>query len=274
MGIPSLFDSILRPGGLSVAADGIFEVQPETHFPQFHSLECLSYGPPGTNLERPEVLRAYVQRKHKESEVDRACTELALSSVSQLDWSPVCLINVHAATLGKDLNFQDFLRTQIERWSLTPSRLIVKIIEPGCQWNGACFLDALEGFRRMGIRIALDDIGSGQSNFRMMLDYQPDFFRIDGHFVKGVCWDTYRQAILESMSYLAQKTGVQLIAQGVDEAADLHTLLNSGITLVQGSLFSKPLPFAQLVQEHHHPFSLANFESVSTLSFEDQRDGV
>ncbi|HMW02440.1 MAG TPA: EAL domain-containing protein, partial [Acidobacteriota bacterium] len=79
---------------------------------------------------------------------------------------------------------------------------------------------------------------------------------------------------LESMSYLAQKTGVQLIAQGVDEAADLHTLLNSGITLVQGSLFSKPLPFAQLVQEHHHPFSLANFESVSTLSFEDQRDGV
>ncbi len=274
MGIPSLFDSILRPGGLSLAVDGIFEIHPETQFPQFHSLECLNFGPPGTNLERPEVLRAYIQRKHKECEVDRACTELALRSISQLDWSPVCSINVHAATLGKDLNFLNFLHTTLERWSLTPSRLIVKIIEPGCQWNCACFLDALEGFRRIGVRIALDDIGSGRSNFRMMLDCQPDFFRIDGHFVRGVHWDTYRQAILESMSYLAQKTGVQLIAQGVEEAADLHTLLNSGITLVQGSLFSKPVPFAELLQAHRHPFSVVNFESAPTLSFENQRDGI
>ncbi|MBI4748473.1 MAG: EAL domain-containing protein [Acidobacteria bacterium] len=274
MGTPSLFDSILCPGGLSLAVDGIFEVQLETKLPQIHSLECFSYGPPGTNLERPEVLRAYVQRKRKECEIDRACTELAVHSISQLDWSPVWSINVHAATLGKDLNFLDFLRTTIEHWSLTPSRLIVKIIEPGCQWNCAAFLDALEGLRRMGARIALDDIGSGRSNFRMMLDCQPDFFRIDGHFVKGVCWDTYRQAILESISYLAQKTGVQLIAQGVEDAADLHTLLNSGITLVQGSLFSKPLPFSELLQTHHYPFSPVNFESAPTLSFENQRDGV
>lgn len=274
MGIPSLFDSILRPGGLSLAADGIFEIQPETQFPEFHSFECLSYGPPGTNLERPEVLRAYVQRKRKECEVDRACTELALHAVSQLDWSPVCSINVHAATLGKDLNFLDFLYTTIERRSLTPSRLIIKIIDPGYQWNCAGFLDVLEGCRRMGVRIALDDIGSGQSNFRMMLDCQPDFFRIDGHFVKGVCWDTYRQAILESIALLAQKTGVQLIAQGVETAADLHTLLNVGITLVQGPLFSRPLPFTELLHAHHQPFSLIRFEPPPTLSFENQRDGL
>jgi EAL domain-containing protein (putative c-di-GMP-specific phosphodiesterase class I) len=83
------------------------------------------------------------------------------------------------------------------------------------------------------------------SNYQMVLDSRPDYFKMDSYFVNGVAADTYRQAILESVTLLARRFRARVIAEGVADAADLETLGGLGIDLVQGWLFSKARPAAE-----------------------------
>ncbi len=100
----------------------------------------------------------------------------------------------------------------------------------------------LKGLRRIGVRIAVDDIGLGHSNYRMLLECRPDFFKIDRYLVKGSNGDAYRRAVLHSIAELAQKVGAHAVAEGVDNEADLHTVCAEGIEMVQGYLLSRPIP--------------------------------
>ena len=99
----------------------------------------------------------------------------------------------------------------------------------------------LKGLRRIGVRIAVDDIGLGHSNYRMLLECRPDFFKVDRYLVKGSNSDTYRRAVLHSIAELAQNVGADAVAEGVDNEADLDAVCAEGIDMVQGYLFSRPI---------------------------------
>ena len=88
----------------------------------------------------------------------------------------------------------------------------------------------------------LDDIGLGQSNYLMMLECKPDYFKIDRHFVTECHRDFHRRAVLRSIAALALQFGSQVIAEGVETMADLETVNATGISLVQGWLFGRPRP--------------------------------
>lgn len=272
MATQPLLNSILGPEGLSLLVQGVFDVGHGVQPLRFHSFECLSQGPKGTNLESTDVLFAYVQRKQKESLVDRACTQLAFNEISRLLWLPDFSIRIHATTIGKDPDLLPFLLKTAETHSLSLSRLIVEIVEHSPRWHVASFLDTLEGLRKIGVRIALNDIGFGQSNFRMILDCQPDFFKIGQHFIKGVQWDPYRQAILDSVSYLARKVNAKVVAEGVEKMDDLTMLTGLGIHLIQGPLFSQPLPISEVTHRETGFYSVPQTVSTHSQSFESQRN--
>ena len=73
----------------------------------------------------------------------------------------------------------------------------------------------------------------------MILDTRPDYFKIDGYFVRGCRSDFYRQAVLESIAGLAARFGARVIAESVEDEAELATVTRLGIDLVQGWLFGR-----------------------------------
>ena len=99
----------------------------------------------------------------------------------------------------------------------------------------------LKGLRKCGVLIAVDDIGLGHSNYRMLLECRPDFFKLDRYLVKGSNADAYRRAVLHSIVQLAQKVGAHAVAEGVDNEADLDAVCAQGIEMVQGYLLSRPI---------------------------------
>ena len=101
---------------------------------------------------------------------------------------------------------------------------------------------------QLGARIGLDDVGLGQSNFRMMLDCRPDYFKVDRCLVLGCAKDPYRQAVLESIHGLARKFGGRVVAEGVEDPDDLLAVKATGIDLVQGHLFAPAQPLADLIR--------------------------
>lgn len=237
-------NTILEPGGITPLYQPIFRVDSGGITPV--SFECLSRGPLGTNFEAANVLFDYVRLKREENVVDRACVAAALASAPR---GPVRLaVNVHASTLGRDADFIPFLTSTAKTNDVTLDRLTVEIVEHAPPWDGVGFLTALERLRDLGIRIALDDVGLGQSNFKMMLDVRPNYLKIDRYFVDCCDADRDRQAVLQALASLAAHFEAEIVAEGVETEAAVDTLRRHGINLMQGFLFAKPLSATEAAQ--------------------------
>jgi EAL domain-containing protein (putative c-di-GMP-specific phosphodiesterase class I) len=239
-----VLDAILAPGGLQVAFQPIVEVRGKAR--QIHSLECLIRGPRGTNMEPAAVLFEYVRRKREETALDRACVSAALSASRGLPAEVRLSLNVHAATLERDPEFVLYLTDEAAAVAIAPTRLTVEIVEHAPLWSGPAFREALSALRDIGVGVALDDIGLGQSNYRMMIDCKPDYFKVDGYLVRGCRSDFYRMAVLESVASLARRFGARVVAEGVEEEDDLVALGAIGVDLFQGHVLYPPLTFEAL----------------------------
>jgi EAL domain-containing protein (putative c-di-GMP-specific phosphodiesterase class I) len=242
--VKELLDAILEPGGLSVRFQPIVEVDGDLW--RLHGVECLMRGPRGTNLESAEILFDYVRRKREESLVDRACVRTAFAAVRELPGLSRFSVNVHASTLGRDRGFVAYLLETAKAHGLDLDRLTVEIVEHAPPWDGRSFLLSLEELRHGGATIALDDVGLGYSNYRMILDSRPDYLKVDRYFSAGCHRDPLRRAVLESVQQLASRFGSRVVAEGVEEIDDLRAVTAAGIALVQGQCFSAAVPASVL----------------------------
>lgn len=236
----SLLDELLAPEAMTTV------FQPIVAFDQqgnrsLHGYEALSRGPRGTHASRADVLFEYVRRKHAEPLVDRACVLAALRSARLLPDCPHLSLNVHAATLGQDDRFGELLLGAAREQGFRPEQLVVEIVEQSSVWNSFGFARAIEGLRRAGVRLAIDDIGTGHSNLQMVLEVRPDFLKIDRYFVIGAATCAVRRAILAAMVSLADAVGGAVVAEGVETSDDLVAVCGAGIRLAQGFLLSPPV---------------------------------
>ncbi|HSF39351.1 MAG TPA: EAL domain-containing protein [Thermoanaerobaculia bacterium] len=243
-GAGRLWNQIVEPAGLTTAFQPIFEIGWSGR--SVFALEALTRGPRGTNVERADVLFEYVRRKGREAQVDRLAIAAALREARGLPGMPGLSLNVHASTLEQDRLLPVWLAEQAQEYGIPCHRLIIEIVEHAPPWSGPSFLMSLDRLRGLGVRIALDDVGLGQSNYRMILDCQPDLLKIDRHFVAGAHADPHRRAVLESIADLACRLGGRAVAEGIEDERDLDVALSSGIDLVQGYLLCSPYPSKSL----------------------------
>ncbi len=241
----TLLDTLLEPGRLSVVFQPIFEVGSGRL--KLYSLECLIRGPKGTNAERPAVLFEYVRRKRAEGLIDRACVAAALAEGALLPGEMKLNVNVHASTLARDFAFPAFLLERAREARIAPERLVVEIVEHAPPLDVPGFRRALEELREGGLTIALDDVGLGQSNYKMILDVRPDIYKLDRYLVAGAWNDPYRQVILDSLARMVRRLEARAVAEGVEDQNELVAVEAAGIDLVQGFLFARPLPRQELL---------------------------
>jgi EAL domain-containing protein (putative c-di-GMP-specific phosphodiesterase class I) len=204
-------------------------------------------GPQGTNFEHAGVLFEYVRRRHEEAQIDRACFTAALAAAASLPGEPRISINVHASTLAKDKGFVGFLVETAQAQGVRLSRLILELLEHTPFWDVRPLLDALREVRAFGVEVALDDVGVGQSNYRMMVECRPDYFKLDRYFMVGAGQDRYRQAVIASLARLARTFEARAVAEGVELESDLRLVADLGVDLVQGYFLANPSPAAEIV---------------------------
>jgi EAL domain-containing protein (putative c-di-GMP-specific phosphodiesterase class I) len=234
-------DAILEPGGITSVYQPIMRLDGDGGAaPQLTGFECLSRGPKGTNFESANVLFEYVRLKREETLVDRACVTAALAGAPKHGVLHLT-VNVHASTIGRDHEFPDFLCQTADANGIPCDRLIVEIVEHAPPWDSIGFTAALDRLRAGGMRISLDDVGLGQSNFKMILDVRPDFLKLDRYFVESCHTDRNRQAVISAVANLAVHFGAEVVAEGVESRAVADTLGQFGVRYMQGTLFAEPL---------------------------------
>lgn len=250
----TLIQQILGEGGLSVLFQPIYAVVDGTA--SVFALEALARGPRGSNAETANVLFEYVRRKGKEVEVDRACVAAILAAAATITLparteaeQPAISINVHAATLEQDDDFARFLIDSCAQHGIAVTRLILEIVEQQQYWDDARFFRTMNTLRAAGVRIALDDIGLGYSNYRTLIEVRPDFYKIDRYFVTGSKEKDNARAAIESIVLLASRLGGRAIAEGIESADDLESVRDLGIDLVQGFHLAVPQPASALTNK-------------------------
>jgi EAL domain-containing protein (putative c-di-GMP-specific phosphodiesterase class I) len=231
-----LIDRVMAPGALTARFQPVAEAAPVLE--RVCYLEGLVRGPEGTNLESADVLFSYIRNKGETARMDRLCVSTVLAAAEDLP-GDVCIgLNVEATTLVSDLVFPEYLRCVAASYGVIPSRLVIEIVEQTWPADVRAFRSSVAELRAMGMRIALDDIGRAHSNYRMMLETRPDFFKIDRYFVSGAHADPLRREVLRSIADLARSFGARVVAEGIEEPADLDAVRTLGIELVQGFLVS------------------------------------
>jgi EAL domain-containing protein (putative c-di-GMP-specific phosphodiesterase class I) len=250
----TLMQQILGEGGISVLFQPIYAV--DGGRASVFALEALARGPKGSNVEPANVLFEYVRRKGKETEVDRTCVAAVLKAAASIALPagslvarPAISINVHAATLEQDDDFARFLLDQCAVHGIEVTRLILEIVEQQQYWDDVRFFRTMNTLRAAGVRIALDDIGLGYSNYRTLIEVRPDFYKIDRYFVTGSRQKDNARAAIESIVLLATRLGGRAIAEGVEAADDLSTVRELGIDLVQGFHLAMPQPASALTDK-------------------------
>ena len=145
-------------------------------------------------------------------------------------------------TLAVNLSPRALLRRDVTELLLdaSPARLMVEITEHEPVHDYPALLDALGRLRDAGVRIGIDDFGAGHSSLRHVLQLAPDVVKLDISIIRNVDIDPSRQALVEAMLAFCGRVGAVVIAEGVEEAGELITLLELGVEYGQGWFLARP----------------------------------
>jgi EAL domain-containing protein (putative c-di-GMP-specific phosphodiesterase class I) len=137
-----------------------------------------------------------------------------------------------------------------------PERLIIELTEHTAIEDYPALVAALRVLRRAGARIAIDDTGSGYSSLGHILKLAPDYIKLDRDLVNGIDVDPIRRALAASLVSFAAETGAQIIAEGVETAAELDVLRRLGVRHAQGYHLGYPGPLGAITDRHWQPATL------------------
>jgi PAS domain S-box-containing protein len=133
----------------------------------------------------------------------------------------------------------------LESSGLPPSRLIVEITE-SVLLDDSHVLEDLSVLRQLGVRIAVDDFGTGWSSLAYLVGMPVDVLKMDQYFLANVEHDPARRAMCRAVLHLGASLGLPIIVEGVTNPAVLELLRDMGHRYLQGYVFARPLEADQL----------------------------
>ncbi|BCN94101.1 diguanylate phosphodiesterase [Thiomicrorhabdus immobilis] len=161
----------------------------------------------------------------------------------------------------------------LEVFGIPPDRVVIEITELQPVDNFEAFVSAINYYRSIGFKVAIDDLGSGYNGLRIWSEVRPDFVKIDRHFVSDIHLHEDKRYFMETLMTLAKSTNTRVVAEGVETEQELEVLMKLGIDLVQGYLFKKPeekISEELLYEWPENQFSVKSEkgETVAEIAFE------
>jgi EAL domain-containing protein (putative c-di-GMP-specific phosphodiesterase class I) len=156
-------------------------------------------------------------------------------------------INLSAVSL-QDLRLPSTIKRLLKRHAMPPEWLEVEITEGAVMSEPELALRVLSRLHTMGVKIALDDFGTGYSSLAYLRRLPVDVIKIDQSFVRTMSTNADDATIVRATANLAHDLGLEVVAEGVENAATWNLLQEMGCDLVQGYYVSRPLPEEELTK--------------------------
>jgi len=153
----------------------------------------------------------------------------------------VMAVNLSARQLAV-AGFVDTVRATLARHGVPPSALVLEITESLVVAEDEITRRAFIELRDFGVRIAVDDFGTGYASLAALKRFPADILKVDRAFVMGLGTDSADEAIVTAVVTLARALGLDVVAEGVERPDQRDTVARLGCDVAQGYLFAPALP--------------------------------
>jgi PAS domain S-box-containing protein len=145
-----------------------------------------------------------------------------------------------ALNLSPETCIDPLLPEFLEQSGLAIDRMVLELTERLAVDEYAPLLASLEPLRRRGLRIAVDDAGSGFSSMRHILHLRPDIIKLDRSLIAGIDSDQGQRALGAAMVGFATQIDAGIVAEGIETQAELNAVVELGMTSGQGYFLGRP----------------------------------
>jgi diguanylate cyclase (GGDEF)-like protein len=193
------------------------------------------FADPGTLFAAAEASGHVVQ-------LDMSCLEMIVAGARDLPAAAFLSVNLSPRTLESVEFSSAALLNILARHRFAPQRLVLELTEQQPINDVDRIRLKIDGFRRIGIRFAADDLGAGNAGLRLLSELHFDVLKVDLSLVQRSATNDASSAVISSVVGLAARTGALVIAEGVERPDQLHDLDGLGVGAGQGYLLGRPGP--------------------------------
>jgi diguanylate cyclase (GGDEF)-like protein/PAS domain S-box-containing protein len=162
---------------------------------------------------------------------------------------------LHIPHIAVNISAKQFLQTgfvinlisTIEKYNITPNRLMLEITESVFIKQMEAALESMNALKMNGFNLAIDDFGTGYSSLSYLKQLPFDQLKIDQSFTQGVSVQKNDLAIVKGIIMMADGLGLNIIAEGTETERQVNILKQHGCAQFQGHFFSKPLPLEKFI---------------------------
>lgn len=183
----------------------------------------------------PGVLLDAAERLKRLPDLGRAVRAAVAERIHKTESDVQFFVNLHPEDLMDGQLYE--ASAPLTRFA---SRVVLEITEPAHLDGHTELALNVAKLRKLGFRIALDDLGAGYAGLNSFVRLKPDIVKIDMELVQGVHADSTKSSLVKSVLHFCTELKVPLVAEGVEHRLDHASLVHMGVDLLQGYAFSKP----------------------------------
>ncbi|MGD9248287.1 MAG: GGDEF domain-containing phosphodiesterase, partial [Desulfobacteraceae bacterium] len=182
---------------------------------------------------------------------------LRISCEEASSWKEICFRPLHIAVnisprQFRSNNFLNIIDNVLHKSGLPKHLLEIEITENLLMQNTGVPLEILNALQKLGITLSLDDFGTGYSSLSYLKEFPLQVLKIDRIFINDMMENKYNMSLVDAIIAMAQMLDLTLVAEGVETKEQLAFLRKRNVDIVQGFLFSRPVPaqeFRELVHK-------------------------
>lgn len=208
----------------------------------YEALTRIKDGNNGINIV--DLFKAAIQT-NTISSLDVRCRENALRLAASMDINnkySYLFINVCPEALMDKTHSAGITCMMTEEWNIPKDKVILEITEESAIHNYTLFQKTIIHYRQKGYKIAIDDFGTGYGGLKMLSVIEPDFVKIDRHFISNIDKAIVKFNLVDSIASACHKLGIKVIAEGIEREEELKIAISMGIELLQGFYLHRPSP--------------------------------
>jgi EAL domain-containing protein (putative c-di-GMP-specific phosphodiesterase class I)/GGDEF domain-containing protein/CBS domain-containing protein len=202
--------------------------------------EALIRGPSDSPLHSPFNLFDTAERFDLSTRLEYICREVTIRRYANLNIKEKLFVNVSPSVLLQpDFKKGETLKL-LEQFSIDPRCIVIELTEHQPTDDFHLMREAVNHYRKMGFEIAIDDLGAGYSGLRLWSELQPEYVKIDMHFIQGIHNDPIKLNFVRSIQNIASSLNCNVIAEGIETEDEFIAVEQLGITHAQGYYFARP----------------------------------
>jgi diguanylate cyclase (GGDEF)-like protein len=183
--------------------------------------EALTRPDPSYELSGPAEAFDVAEQIGQVHQLDVLCVENALRAAPELERGVLLFLNISPLTLDLDVEAEAWLGPAVEQAGLRPEDVVIEVTE---RFGGrtASVVKRLKWLRDQGFKIAIDDVGTGNSGLEMLRSIEAEFVKLDRSIVTGAATEPGARAVLLAMATFARQTGAFVVAEGIEDEDTLQ----------------------------------------------------